>query len=122
MDQDSTSDQSYDDILIALVVEAWRFSRASTRIVEKLDAGVSSRFANQVRYFQQRIVLAAEDAGLRLVNLEGQAYDPGTAAAALNMEDFEPADDLLVDQMIEPILMGEKGVRRQGTVLLRKRT
>ncbi|PKN26939.1 MAG: hypothetical protein CVU65_04170 [Deltaproteobacteria bacterium HGW-Deltaproteobacteria-22] len=29
-------------------------------------------------------------------------------------------DVLLVDQMLEPIIMGPKGLRKQGTVMLRK--
>ena len=28
--------------------------------------------------------------------------------------------DLLVDQMVEPIIMGPNGLRKQGTVMLRK--
>ena len=46
--------------------------------------------------------------GLKLVNVEGQLFDPGMAASALNIGDFGPDDDLFVDQMVEPIIMGPK--------------
>lgn len=36
---------------------------------------------------------------MRLVNLEGQPYDPGMAASALNASDFGPEDHLLIEQM-----------------------
>jgi hypothetical protein len=42
------------------------------------------------------------------------------AATALNAEDFDPDDNLVVDQMLEPIIMGEEGLARTGTVILRK--
>jgi len=42
------------------------------------------------------------------------------AVSALNLGDFEPDDALLVDQMMEPIIVGPDGLRRQGTVMLRK--
>ena len=42
------------------------------------------------------------------------------AASAINIGDFEPDDVLLVDQMVEPIIMGAEGLRKQGTVMLRK--
>ena len=42
------------------------------------------------------------------------------AASALNLGDFGPDDVLLVDQMVEPIIMGPNGLRKQGTVMLRK--
>ena len=61
-----------------------------------------------------------ESNGLKLVNVEGQPYDAGMAASALNVGDFGPDDLLLVDQMVEPIIMGPSGLRKEGTVMLRK--
>src|SRR3546814_14194521 len=42
------------------------------------------------------------------------------AASALNLGDFGPDDVLLVAQMVEPVIMGPNGLRKQGTVMLRK--
>jgi hypothetical protein len=42
------------------------------------------------------------------------------AATALNIGDFGPYDILLVDQMVEPIIMGDAGIVRMGTVMLRR--
>ena len=60
------------------------------------------------------------EAGMRIVNVEGQQFDPGIAATALNIEEFASEDSLIVDQMLEPIIMGPVGVVRTGTVTLRK--
>lgn len=57
---------------------------------------------------------------MRIVNIEGQNFDPGMAATALNLEEFAASDVLVVDQMIEPIVMDRCGVVRTGTVTLRK--
>ena len=54
------------------------------------------------------------------MNVEGQAYDPGVAASALNIGDFGAEDVLVVEQMIEPIIMGSEGLVRRGTVMLKK--
>jgi len=106
--------------LIDVAVESWRFSRLFARIVSKLDAGESVRYTNQLRYFQKKIEGSLQSNGLKLVNIEGQPYDPGIAASALNVGDFGPEDVLFVDQMVEPIIMGPDGLRKQGTVMLRK--
>lgn len=106
--------------LIDVAVESWRFSRLFARVIAKLDAGESNRYLNQVRYFQKKVEESLESSGLKLVNVEGQAYDAGMAASALNLGDFGPDDVLLVDQMLEPIIMGSDGLRKQGTVMLRK--
>jgi hypothetical protein len=106
--------------LIDMAVESWRFARLFSRLVSKLDAGEGSRYVNQLRYFQKRLEDSLEASGLKIVNVEGQPFDPGMAASAINIGDFEPDDVLLVDQMVEPIIMGAEGLRKQGTVMLRK--
>ncbi len=106
--------------LIDLAVESWRFSRVFLRVISKLDAGEGVRYANQLRYFQKKIEDNLEKSGLKLVNVEGQFYDPGVAATALNITDFAADDMLIINQMIEPIIMGNEGLRRQGSVMVSK--
>tara|TARA_R110001592_G_scaffold309059_1_gene583116 strand:- start:10159 stop:10533 length:375 start_codon:yes stop_codon:yes gene_type:complete len=118
--EQSGTDDQLERSLIDIAVESWRFSRLFSRVVSKLDAGESGRYANQLRYFQKKLEESLEASGLRLVNVEGQPFDPGIAASALNIEDFGPEEELLVDQMVEPIIMGPEGLRKSGTVMLRK--
>jgi hypothetical protein len=118
-EQGVTNDQ-LERSLIEIAVESWRFSRLFSRVVNKLDAGEAGRYVNQLRYFQKKVEESLDASGLRLVNVEGQPFDPGMAASALNIGDFGPDDQLLVDQMVEPIIMGPEGLRKQGTVMLRK--
>lgn len=106
--------------LLALAVESWRFSRVFLRMMSKLDAGEKGRFESQLRWYLKRLTETLEASGLRLVSIEEQSFDVGIAATALNAADFGPEDTLVVDQMLEPIIMGPEGVVRAGTVLLRK--
>jgi hypothetical protein len=106
--------------LIEVAVETWRFSRLFARIVNKLDAGEQARYANQLRYFQKKVEEQLESAGFKLVSVEGQPFDPGIAASAVNLGDFGPDETLLVEQMVEPIIMGADGLKRAGTVIVRK--
>ncbi len=106
--------------LIDISVESWRFSRLFARLISKMDAGEGARYTSQYRYYLKRLEETLEGAGLTLVNVEGQPYDPGVAATALNIGDFGPDDVLAVEQMIEPIIMGSEGLVRGGTVMLRK--
>lgn len=118
--QQSDSNEQMERSLIDMAVEGWRFSRIFGRVLTKLDAGESTRYLNQLRYFQKKVEESLDSNGLKLVNVEGQPYDAGMAASALNLGDFGPDDVLLVDQMLEPIIMGPTGLRKQGTVMLRK--
>ena len=119
----SQTNQEHDRLeqsLIDVAVESWRFSRLFGKVVNKLDAGEAGRYLSQLRYFQKKVEDNLALSGLRLVNVEGHPYDPGMAASALNLGDFGPDDVLLVDQMVEPIIMGSDGLRKQGTVMLKK--
>lgn len=121
MTQQMDEKEQLERSLIDVAVESWRFSRLFGKVVSsKLDAGESGRYVNQIRYFQKKVEENLGSNGLKLVNVEGQPYDAGMAATALNLGDFGPDDVLLVDQMVEPIIMGADGLRKQGTVMLRK--
>ena len=120
MTQQTVATGQLEQSLIDIAVESWRFSRLFGKVVSKLDAGESGRYINQLRYFQKKVEENLDSNGLKLVNVEGQPYDPGMAASALNLGDFGPDDVLLVEQMLEPIIMGPTGLRKQGTVMLRK--
>jgi hypothetical protein len=120
MSEQSNGSEQLERSLIDVAVESWRFSKLFSRLVSKLDAGEGSRYVNQLRYFQKKLEESLDASGLKLVNVEGQPFDPGMAASALNIGDFGPDDLLLVDQMVEPIIMGPEGLRKQGTVMLRK--
>jgi len=111
---------TYAQVVIDMAIESWRFSRLFYKVLSKLDAGEAVRYANQLRYFQRKVEESLEASGLKLVNVEGQPFDPGMAANPLNLEDFEPDVPLLVDQMIEPIIMSPDGLKKSGTVMLRK--
>jgi hypothetical protein len=74
----------------------------------------------RVRWFIKKVEEALEQAELRIVNVEGHPFDPGMAATPLNIEEFGDNDTLMVDQMLEPIIMGKEGLVKTGTVTLRK--
>src|SRR3546814_5055509 len=92
MTQQAESSEQMEQSLIDIAVESWRFSRLFGKVVSKLDAGESGRYVNQLRYFQKKLEESLDSSGLRLVNVEGQHYDAGMAASALNLGDFGPDD------------------------------
>jgi hypothetical protein len=116
--------ESQEDVLeaslIDVVVESWRLTRSFTRLLTKLDASEAVRYQSQLRFYLKRLDAALGAAGLKIADLEGQPYDPGMAATPLNIADFAPDDVLLVDQMLEPVIMGDSGLRRTGTIMLKR--
>ena len=108
------------DIIINIAIEAWRFRRVSNRLINKLDSAEQQRYQNQSRWFEKKLEEFLAEVGWQIVDIEGQAFDPGMAATPLNIEDFDEEDSLIVDQMLEPIIMSSEGLVRTGTVMLKK--
>lgn len=106
--------------LLSMAIESWRFSKVFNRLLHKVDAGEQGRYLGQMRWFIKKIEESLAESGLKLVNVEGQQFDPGMAVTPLNIEEFEPDDVLVVEQMLEQIIMGEQGLIKTGTVTLRK--
>jgi hypothetical protein len=108
------------EALMSIAMEAWRFGKVFERALMKLDAGEQNRYVGQLRWFIKKIGESLAQAELRIVNVEGHPFDPGIAATPVNIEDFAVDDSLVVDQMLEPIIMGKDGLLKTGTVTLRK--
>jgi len=106
--------------VVTMAIESWRFGRLFERPITKLDAGELKRHRSQFLWFLKKIGESLEQAGMRIVNVEGLPFDPGMAATPINIEEFDTKDDLIVDQMLEPIIMGKEGLIKSGTVTLRK--
>ena len=119
-DQDGDSVEPMRESVISMAIESWRFAKVFERMLTRLDAGEQSRYRNQFRWFVKKVEEALESAELRIVNVEGHPFDPGIAATPLNIEEFDPDTSLMVDQMLEPIIMGREGIVKTGIVTLRK--
>lgn len=109
-----------EDALLELALESWRFHRLFEKALTKLEPTEAARFTNQHRYFLGKVDSCLSALGMRLVNLEGQQYDTGTAATALNIDEFGPNDSLIVAEMINPTVMNSFGLVRMGTVIVKK--
>ena len=121
--EESTTEKSIEDhkeAIISLAIEAWRFAKVFERGITQLNAARAKRHTSQLQLFVKKTEESLEDVGLRIVNVEGQPYDPGMAATPLNIEDFESDDHLVVDQMLEPIIMDGGSLAQTGTVTLRR--
>jgi hypothetical protein len=107
-------------VLAELAVESWRFAKEYRRLILKLDANEQNRFASKLNYFLQRLQSCLAEGGLSLVSLEGQPYEMGIAADVLNLDEFSAGDDLIIEQMIEPVIMGPDGIVKTGKAMVRR--
>lgn len=106
--------------LLDIAIESWRFGRVFERVLARLDAGEKGRYQGQFQWFRRKVEESLQSAGMRMVNVEGQPFEPGVAATPVNIADFQEDEALVIDQMLEPIIMGPEGVVRTGIVTLKR--
>jgi len=104
--------------LISIASELFRFQQVFSKAISKLELDEQSKYSSQFSWFSKKVLKAIDEANLRIVDVNGQTYDPGMAVTPLNIEDFEPNDILYVKQMMEPIIMNGDTVVKTGTVIL----
>ena len=104
--------------LITIASELLRFQHVFEKVVSKLPLDDQTKYMSQYNWFTQKVINSLNSANLKLINLEGQVYDPGMAVTPLNIDDFEPDDPLYITQMIEPIIMQNDIVLKTGTVIV----
>jgi hypothetical protein len=107
-------------VLAGLAVEAWRFGKLFETAIARLDAGEQGRYVAQMRWFLKRVGESLEQLNCKLVHLEGQPYEAGMPITPINLAEFKSGEELMVDQMLEPAIIGPCGVIRTGTATLRK--
>ena len=110
--------QKLQDSLVAIAAETFRFQHVYSKVLSKLDLNEQAKYSSQFAWFTKKVTKALDEAGLRIVDVNGQLYDPGMAVTPLNIEDFEAEDILYVAQTMEPIIMQDNAVIKTGTVIL----
>ena len=112
--------KEYKESIMKMAIESWRFAKNYEHMINRLNTNQTERYARQLQQFVNKAEESLADVGLRVVNVEGYPYDAGMAATPLNIEDFDPDDQLVVDQMLEPIIMEGAVLAQTGTVILRR--
>ena len=104
--------------LVAIATESYRFQRTFEKVLQQMSFEESRKYQNQLNYYAKKVSKSLDAFGIRILDLEGKAYDPGMPVSPINIEDFEAEDQLFIQQTVEPIIMMDDAVLKMGTVLL----
>ncbi len=121
--EDSMHDEKadgYKESIIKLATESWHFTTVYQRMLTTLDASEHRKYTSQLRWHIKKMEESLEEGGLRIVNVEGQPYDPGMAVTPVNIEDFDVDVPLVVSRMLEPIIMEGTALAKMGRVTLKR--
>lgn len=115
-----TGTDAHKDAIINLATESWRLAKVFELAIMQLNVDKPRRYTSRIEWFIKKAEESLEGTGLRIVNLEGHPYDPGMAAAPVNLEEFDVDDLLEVSLMVEPIIMDGTVLVKRGKISLRR--
>ena len=109
--------------ILTIAVEEYRMREVFAHILTKLNPADVPRFENRYRYFSKEVEKALTGSGFRVVGSDcfvGKIFDAGMAVKPLNIKSFNKHDELIIDQMIEPVIMNGDKVVNIGVAKLRR--
>ncbi len=101
-----------------IAAESWRYQLALGKVLKRMDVIEAERFSRQYGYFASKVNRAVASAGLTVLDLTGQGYNPGLPIQAMNLEEFDEDEALIITQTIEPVIMIDRRVIKTGVVML----
>lgn len=104
-----------------LIVEDYRFRRSYLSVMEKLFTEEKRKYESAYNFHLNKTAELSKKLGLRIVDFEGKTYDEGLPITPLNADEFNIADNLIVEQTIEPTVLTTDGnIIRYGKIILGK--
>ena len=109
-------------IIAELVVEEYRFLKSYLSMMNKLFAEETAKYKSAYQFHVDRIMDILNRSDMKIVDLTNKPYDDGLSIIALNMEDFDKKDKLIISQVIEPLIIStiDGSIIKSGTVILEK--
>lgn len=105
-----------------LIVEEYRFLKSYLSMMNKLFLEETAKYKSAYQFHVDKINDILNRCSMKMVDLQGKFYDDGLSIIALNMEDFDKKDKLIISQVIEPLIVSiiDGSIIKSGTVILEK--
>lgn len=108
------------DVIVEFIVEEYRFLKSYVSLMGKLMKDELPKYTSVYNFHINKINEIMEKKNLRIVDLVGKLYDDGLSVNPLNLEDFDKNDNLIIEQVLEPLIVSvtDGKIIKSGTVML----
>jgi hypothetical protein len=106
--------------LINFAVEIWRLPKMLNKLIAKIDLDEQKKYVNQFNWFNKKAIEFFQSESISISSLEGMPFDVGMPVDPINIGDFTKDDELIVEQVLEPVILQNGKILKTGSVILRK--
>lgn len=99
-----TEDNEIQSVSVILA-EGWRLQKFTANLMSYIpDPRWQKKWQNQVIRYNKHTKAAAEKLGIELVDFTGELFTDGLPVYPINLSDFSPEEELIVEMMMEPTI------------------
>ena len=109
-----------DAAVSGMAIDFWKLLRVSERIMAGLPEEKRKRIAAQLRFSSGRLDSHLEALGVSLPTFEGQSFGPALPAIAVNADEFDDVDTLIIESAVEPAVIRNGRVIQNARVMLKE--
>ena len=107
--------------LVALAIEFWRLAKIHERAIAEQPINRQPKGIAQLRYALGRLKNILEDEGIRLIEYDGQEFEPNLPVTVVNGDEVAGSSRLIIERTLEPTLIEDGKVLAMGKVALVRR-
>ena len=110
-----------EDVMLSLIVESWRFSHVMQKAIQELPDDRKRRYNGRLEWYIKKLKDSLESLACHIEDFTDRKYEPGMPLTILNLDEFQEDDEIIIDAMIEPVIIGNDGtIVKTGTAMGRK--
>lgn len=106
------------DVVAEICVEYWKLARAASKAIDHLGGSQGGRLSAQIKYSERQLSVLCSKLDLKLICFEGEEVHAGISASADNEDEFSSEMELIVTKTLEPAVVRDMSVLRNGRVLV----
>lgn len=103
-----------------MAIDFWKLLRVSERIMAGLPEERRKRISAQLRFSAGRLDSHLDALGVTLATFEGQNFGPELPAIAVNADEFDNVNALIIESAVEPAVIRNGKVIQNARVMLKE--
>ncbi|HNY25043.1 MAG TPA: hypothetical protein PKJ33_00640 [Alphaproteobacteria bacterium] len=108
------------DKFLEFIVEIWRLPKLFKKLIAKQDYSEQQKYVSQFNWFNKKALDFLQSEGLSFPEYEDMPFDVGMPLTPINIGDFSSEDELVIEQILEPVIMKGDKIIKAGTAILKK--
>ncbi len=120
--RDMAAENAWTPHVLKMINEAWKLRLGMAQAAQGLaDSEMRKRADHVAARFDKQFWQAVEGCGLAVQSPAGQLYQEGMPVDPINLMDFEPEEQLFIEQVLRPVIKVQDApeVLQRATVVLR---